>query len=115
MLLISQGAPGVDRIAADDLKLLADVISTILARCFNECIEKGEFPSCLKETDIVAIFKGVVASCNNYRPILVLPIIGKIFEKLINKRLLKIIGKTTKIDENQFGFQKKSSTDTDVL
>ena len=46
---------------------------------------------------------------------LLIPVLGKLFEKLINKRLIDFMDKTTKIDKNQFGFQKKSSTDTALV
>lgn len=113
MLLKTSSSPGIDQITNEDLKLIIDIIAPILTSNFNDCLYRGEFPDILKETVIIPIFKdGDRRKCNNYRPISLLPSIGKIFEKLLNKRLLDFINKTTKIDENQFGFQKNSSTDS---
>lgn len=51
-------------------------------------------------------------SLKYYRPIPLLPSIGKILENLLNKRLLEFINKSkaTKIDRNIFEFQKQSIT-----
>lgn len=107
-------SPGADNITSHDLKEVADIIAPILVQIFNEHLALGTFPNCLKITEIVPIYKdGDRDQCNSYRPISLLPTIGKVFEKLINKRLLDFLesDEATKIDPNQFGFQQKSSTD----
>ena len=56
---------------------------------FNESISKGKFPNCLKLANITPGFKtGARNSKNNYRPVNILPIFSKIFEKLLQKQLL---------------------------
>lgn len=107
-----KSSPGYDGITTPDLKLTVDILAPSLVSIFNSCLFNGEFPECLKETIIIPIHKdGDKKLCNNYRPISLLSILGKVFEKLINQRLLKFISSTTKIDKNQFGFQKNSGTD----
>lgn len=105
-------SPGLDNINAKDLQLVIDIITPILLDNFNKCLINAEFPDCLKETVIVPIHKdGDKALSNHYRPISNIPTIGKVFEKLINIQLRKFIDNTTKIDPDQFGFQRNSSTD----
>ena len=55
-----------------------------------------------------------VFEVSNYRPISLLPIISKIFEKLIFVRLNEFKTKHQILYQNQFGFQKKKSTELAV-
>ena len=56
---------------------------------FNESISKGKFPNCLELANITPGFiKGARTSENNYRPVRILPIFSKIFEKPLQKQLL---------------------------
>ena len=51
-------------------------------------IRSGKFPLILKNADITAVFKkGFKGSKENYRPVSILPVISKIFEKLISKQI----------------------------
>ena len=51
-------------------------------------ISSGMVPDELKVACVVPIHKsGDATSCNNYRPISVLPVFSKIFESIIHKRL----------------------------
>ena len=47
---------------------------------------------------------------DNYRPVSTLPIFGKIYEKLIFKRVHSFLSANNIIYENQFGFRKNHST-----
>ena len=46
----------------------------------------------------------------SYRPISLLPIISKLFEKLLLKRLKPIIERKNLVRDHQFGFRKSHST-----
>lgn len=110
--LKSGSAPGYDGITSSDIKKVVDLIAPILSKLFNDAIDESKFPDCLKPTIVVPIHKGGDRELlNNYRPISLLAVFGKVFEKLINKRLCNFIKKTYGLDENQFGFQQESSTD----
>ena len=53
----------------------------------NETVRIGKFSAILKNGDITAVFKkGFKRSKENYRPVSILPIISKIFEKIITLR-----------------------------
>ncbi len=65
---------------------------------------------------IVPIYKSGGAEINsNYRPISILPLINKIFEKLLYVRLLNFFDHFNIISENQFGFRKSKNTSQATL
>ncbi len=47
---------------------------------------------------------------SNYRPISLLPVLSKILEKIVHKRLYNFIDKSDLFYQNQFGFRPKHST-----
>ncbi|XP_057296138.1 uncharacterized protein LOC130625045 [Hydractinia symbiolongicarpus] len=55
-----------------------------LRDCINEDIKNSRFPNCLKEENIIPIFKkGDKTVKSNYRPISILPLLSKVYEKLL--------------------------------
>ena len=66
----------------------------------------------MKPAKILPMHKGdSVLAVGNYRPISILPILSKIFERLIYNRLIKFINDNNILTELQFGFQKNKSTE----
>ena len=66
---------------------LPNIISPIIYFC-NKAMSSGIFPTWLKFSQIVPIFKkGDKDKLTNYRPISLLTAFSKIFEKVIYKRL----------------------------
>ena len=93
------------------LKKSANLICPTLVRLYNNCMNDGFFPPEFKKGKISPIFKkGNKASLENYRPISTLPIFGKIFEKVIYKRLYGFLTSKGILHDNQFGFRKGHST-----
>ena len=67
---------------------VGDLIVKPLAFIYNLSLNKGIFPEKLKEARVIPIFKqGDPLAPSNYRPISLLSIFDKIFEKLMCKRL----------------------------
>ena len=59
---------------------------------FNDCVDRGDFPSILKIANITPVFKkGDRDLKDNYRPVRILPVISKIFEKLLYKQITMFI------------------------
>ena len=60
----------------------------LLTNCINKSIETGCFPESLKEANITSIFKkdGPLDK-SNYRPVSILPLISKVYERLIYNQL----------------------------
>ena len=98
-------------ISVSILKRCAPLISGHLSSFLNAFMESGTFPKILKVAKITPIFKkGDSQMFDNYRPISLLPIFGKIFEKLIYSRLYDFLISQKVIYDKQFGFRRNHST-----
>ena len=65
----------------------------------------------MKIAKVIPIFKtGNKLLVTNYRPISLLPVFSKIFEKNVHKQLNDFLELQSIIFEAQFGFQKNKST-----
>ena len=93
------------------IKYLSSLISPILCSIFNKSISAGCFPQSLKSARVVPVYKsGPKSNVNNYRPISILPIFSKIFEKIVHFQLYNYLEKLKILSPNQYGFRKKMST-----
>ena len=93
------------------VKSTSQIISPLLSMLYNRYMRTGIFPDCLKIGKITPIFKkGNRELIENYRPISTLPIFGKIFEKIIHKRLYNFFISKSILPKTQFGFRKGHST-----
>jgi len=98
---------GINNLPVFIFKILKVEMSTVIANLFNESLDHGRFPKTLKVGRITPIYKsGDKTKVNNYRPISSLPILSKIFEKLMCRRLLSFINSNDLLCEQQFGFRK---------
>ena len=97
-----------------DMKVVKKIIINIcqpLSVIFNKCLDCGVFPDKLKIARVIPVFKsGSQEVLSNYRPISVLPIFSKVFEKCIYNRLLSFINKCNILTSNQYGFREGHST-----
>ena len=100
-------APGIDEIPAIFFQKSSSLIEPHLTSIFNKCLELGFTPDCWKVGKIILIPKGNSnqGSCKDYRPITLLPIIAKILEKIILKRLQQQETIHSWISDKQYGFQ----------
>ena len=102
-------------ISPELVKLSAQPVAQTLTIIFNMSINEGCFPEALKTAKVIPLHKGEsVLTVSNYRPISLLPIFSKIFERLIFNRLTEFIEKKNILTKNQFGFQKNKSTELAV-
>ena len=62
-----------------------------LTKIFNLSFKVGKFPDLMKIAEVIPIFKaGSSMEIGNYRPISLLPIFGKIFEKIMHSKTLLV-------------------------
>ena len=93
------------------VKKSAHLISHILAILYNICMGQGKFPSLFKVGKVTPVYKKDNKELvENYRPVSILPLFGKIFEKIIYVRLMKFFTANDILHEDQFGFRKGHST-----
>ena len=93
------------------IKRTSFLISPMLCHLYNNCMQSGIFPKCLKVGKITPIFKkGDRELLKNYRPVSTLPIFGKIFEKIICTRIYNFFSSNNLLSDCQFGYRKKHST-----
>jgi hypothetical protein len=76
-------AIGHDRIPAKILKLSVKCLTPVVTRLINYCIDKCLFPSALKLAEVSSVYKKNDKLCKeNYRPISILVITSKVYEKI---------------------------------
>ena len=80
-----------------------------LTICINEFIRNSKFPDSLKLSDITPLYKNVDPSDKaSYRPVSFLPLLSKVFEKIIYDQLYEYLENF--LSELFCGFQKRHST-----
>ena len=103
-------SPGIDSIRPKDIKNNADALTPIITKLVNISLDKGEIPLEMKIAVIRPIFKGgAKTALDNYRPISILPIIEKILEEIMSRRLNSFMDKNKIIHSSQYGFQSNKS------
>ena len=103
-------SPGLDGLTAEILKVSHDVIVEKLTHLVNESLKSGTFPQVLKAARVVPIYiSGKKSIRENYRPISVLSVLSKIFERVVHERLYNFMDKNKLLYPRQFGFRSKLS------
>ncbi len=104
-------ATGMDNIPAKILKMSADIIAPSLTAIFNLSLNSCTYVNAWKMARITPIFKSEDSQkCENYRPISILPIISKIFEKEVFDQLYEHLSQNLLLSKYQSGFRPKHST-----
>ena len=90
--------------------IIPDMIEPI-TYIVNLSLQSGVMPDCCKIAKIIPIFKeGDKNDPGNYRPISLLPFLGKIIEYFANQQLTTFIENNNILSCQQYGFRKKNST-----
>ena len=109
-------AHGCDDISIRMIRLCDDSLLLPLKLIFESCKAQGVFPKIWKQAHVVPIHKkNCKNSKKNYRPISLLPIFGKIFEKLIFDSLYQHLEIFGLLNPNQSGFRPGDSTINQLL
>ena len=105
--LRNKKSAGHDGLNGEIDKISLPVICEYLCNVFDTCFEKGYFPLPFKKAKMIPLNKeGNKNDPANYIPISLLTLFSKIFEILINKRIMSFFGKH-RIFWNAIGFQPK--------
>ena len=97
-------------------KSVKTVICTIISNLFNCSVLEGRFPHSLKVAEVIPIFKsGSSSEVKNYRPISILPVLSKLFERLLKVQLVEYLDATSLLSNRQFGFRSGRDTSDAIL
>ena len=92
------------------LNICGDSINKTLEMIFKQALLTGVFPSDWKKGNIVPVHKKIVKqNIKNYTPGSLLPIYGKIFEKLFFNKMFTFFFSNNLISPNQSGFKPGDS------
>ncbi|CAB4006755.1 Hypothetical predicted protein, partial [Paramuricea clavata] len=107
---------GYDKISVKLLQVAGGAIVVPLTYIFNQSLKTGIFPDDWKIAKVTPIHKSEEKTlCGNYRPISVISIVPKVFEKVVHEQLMKYLEHHQIISKFQSGFRVNHSTETSLL
>ncbi|KAG8243116.1 hypothetical protein J6590_108674 [Homalodisca vitripennis] len=113
--LKNKKSTGCDNISTHLIKFIEPEISKVLAFIVNLSFLSGKFPTKFKQATVVPIFKkGDRELLQNHRPIALLCVFSKVFERCMKARLLSFLNKVKFFSPYQFGFTEGKSTETAI-
>ena len=98
---------GTDCIPVVVLKNCELELSYILAELFNNCFKESCFPDCWKISSVVLVFRNVGerSTAKKDHPVSLLPVVSKVFEKLLNNSFVDHLEKCGLFSDFQYGFR----------
>ena len=113
---LKNSSAGWDAISPNVVKATENAFITPLTHVINLSFTSGVFPSELKIARVIPLLKaGDPMHMSNYRPVSVLPLFSKIFERLMYNRLIDFVNKHKILYSYQFGFRDGYSTNLAML
>ena len=99
-------ASGPDCIPVVILKNCEPELSYILAKLFHKCLKESCFPDCWNVLSVVPVFQNVGerSTAKNYCPVSLLSVVSKVFEKLVNNRIVDDLEKCGLFPDFQYFF-----------
>lgn len=102
----SSTSPDCYGLTSKIIKGAASILAAPLVHLFNRCIREGYFPDLFKVSRVTPVFKkGSSGEIDNFRPIAIVPIFGKLLEIIIKNRLQAYFDKFSLFSSSQFGFR----------
>ena len=82
-----------------------------LVHIFNASLKSGIVPKVWKSATVTPIYKnGDRRKVNNYRPISLLPLPGKMLERIVHTQLSNFLENNNLLTSQQSGYRKERST-----
>jgi hypothetical protein len=107
---------GHDGLSARMLQMYGDTLTVPLSIIYTNCISKGYFPKKWKRANVTPVHKKNAKNIvSNYRPISLLPLCGKIFEKIIYDNMYTHFFGNKLISDKQSGYRRNDSTIKQLL
>lgn len=107
-------APGYDGIDARMLRALFKAVPTYLQKLYNTCLYYRAFPTAWKVAELIFFVKKAKDPHlpSSYRPICLIPVLGKVLEKLLKLRLHYFLETTSSLHPAQHAFRENHSAET---
>ena len=105
----TRGAPGLDGHVGSMVRAVWSAIPLFLKTLLDGCLSEGHFPARWKQARVIFLLKSPSKPRSNprsYRPISLLPVLGKALERILVERLSSVAGS----HPSQFGFVRGRST-----
>ena len=105
-------ASGPDCIPVVVLKNCEPELFYVLAELFSKCLKESCFPDCRKVSSVVPVFKNVGErpTAKNYHRVSLLSVVSKVFENLVNNRIVDHLEKCDLFSDFRYGFRVCRST-----
>ena len=109
-------AHGHDEISVRIIKICHEALVKPSSLIYKKCISTGIFLDVWKKSNIVPVYKtGDKQIIDNYRPISLLPICGKILEKILSNSIYEFLEESDLLLEHQSGFRPSDSCEYQLL
>lgn len=107
---------GVEQLPTSVYKALSKTVVPALTHIINSGISTSCFPSLYKIALVTPVYKkGCRLNPGNYRPISSLPILSKVFEKVLNCQIVNHLNSHGLLSARQFGFRNHVSSEQMLL
>ena len=94
------------------LKHLGACSTAVLLKIFNHSWMKGVVPAVWKEAIVIPVPKGKdKKNPRSYRPISLVSCVGKLMERMVNRRLINHLERNNVLSPTQTGYRKYRSTE----
>ena len=110
--MIINSASGPNGIVPKFIKMAKVVLVLVFTKLYNECLVEECFLDNFTLSHVISIPKTAAhKELGDFRPISLLNIFSKIFEKILKDKMLNFINKNNMLTSEQFGFTTNSSTE----
>ena len=107
---------GQDKIPSKFLKLCVNEITSPICHIINTAIEENSFPQQWKISKITPIPKiDQPKEPSDYRPISILPILSKVYERILMHQIVSHLDEVKLLSQHQSGFRKGHCTVTTCM
>ena len=113
--LKNKKANGVDQISNSMIKIIYNHNKNWLKTVFSKCLQLVYYSTVWKRGKIKIINKKKTKSAKDFRPISLLPVLGKILEKIIEHHLEIYMEGNFVRNDNQYADRKSTGTERAVL
>ena len=114
--VISKKSCGLDGISTVIMKYIAEAVASPLSRVLLLNLFITALLSALQLSRVIHVLKSSNKEDSiNYRPISLLLVLSKVFEKLVYTRMISFIDKNKIISSFQFGFRHNHSTNHAII